>query len=212
MFNFNAQQIFVIQPENAGGGIVSLLLSLDSSTASLEFKNISVESKLNHWNNHILVSNNKDAHLYNFLNFGSSSHANLINQADFCNRYIHKSHFYELDYLNEDKKNLLLSTMLGEKKSIGIYFTDECVKKILELRPETGPIDYYQKWIYANQKKLLLDFFGISTIHHFSFSDLLVKDMFIDHIKYCKELLDLDLDIDTVGQIITQWHKSINVI
>jgi hypothetical protein len=210
MFNFNAQQIFVVQPRNSGGGIVSFLLSLDSSTASLNFKNISVKDKLTHWNDHILVNKDKDAHLYNFLNFGSPLHTNFITQADFCNRYIHKNHFFELDYLTEDKKNPLISAMVGEKKSIGIYFTDECIKKILALRPSTEKIDYYQKWVYANQKKLLSEFFEISTLHHFSFSDLLVKDTFIDHIKYCKELLDLDLNIDVAEKIITQWHTSIN--
>jgi hypothetical protein len=209
MFNFNAQQIFVVQPRNAGGGIVSLLLSLDSSTASLNFKNISVDKKLDAWNNHLLLTDKNDAHVYDFLNFGSNSHTTRIDQADFCNRYIHKNHFFELDEINQYKQNTLLLKMTEEKKSIGIFLTDACVDALLELRPTTTPIDFYQKWIYANQKKLLLDFFGIDTIHYFSFLELLNKDLFIDHIKYCKDLLDLDLDIDMAEKIISQWYANI---
>ena len=209
MFNFNAEQIFVVQPRNAGGGIVSLLLSLDSSTANLNFKNISVDEKLNTWNNHLSQNVGKDAHVYDFLNFGSNLHNTGIEQADFCNRYIHKNHFYELDEINQDKQHALLLKMTGDKKSVGIYLTDRCVEALLEIRPSTMTVDLYQKWVYANQKKLLLDFFGINTMHHFSFSDLLDKDLFIDHIKYCKDLLDLDLDIGVAEKIILQWYATI---
>jgi hypothetical protein len=210
MFNFDAEQIFVVQPRNAGGGIVSLLLSLDSSTANLNFRNTSVNEKLNAWNDHLSSNVKKDAHVYDFLNFGSNSHNIGIDQADSCNRYIHKNHFFELDEINQDKQSALLLKMTGAKKSVGIYLTDACVDALLDIRPSTTPIDFYQRWIYTNQKKLLLDFFGITTIHHFSFLELLNRDIFIDHIKYCKDLLDLDLDIDVAEKIILQWYAIIS--
>jgi hypothetical protein len=209
MFNYNAQQIFIVQPRNTGGGILSFILSLDSSTASLNFKNIPISKKLDDWNAHLSNPSNT-AHLYDFINFNSPNHNTNVEQADSCQKYIHKHHFFELDYINNDKQNPQLLKM-PNKSAIGIYLSESCVEKLMELRSYTIPIDFYQRWVYSNQEKLLSSFFNINTLHHFKFLDLLDKDTFIDHIKYCKDLLDSDLDIDIAEKIILQWYQLLNI-
>ena len=180
MFNYAADQIFVIQPRGCGGGILSLLLSLDSRTASLNFQNKTVVSKIDDWQK-FCQRTTKDAHIYGFVNFAASEHTKNIASADNSHRYIHKLHYYELDAINADKRNPLLSQMHGNKSSVGIYLTDQCESTLLRLRPTLPSIDYYQKWIYANQAKLLPEFFDISSVHVLSFSEMLNLDAFLDH-------------------------------
>ena len=208
MFNFAAEQIFVVQPRNTGGGILSLLLSFDSLSASINFQNVSIQQKLSTWKQHLnkLVSN---AHMHGHINFCSPAHNSLIESADFSNRYIHKLHFYEL--MSDDSK-ILLHQMLGRKMSVGIYLTEKCAEKLMQLRPHTDTIDYYQLWVYSNQKKLLLDYFGIESVHTWAFSDMLDADIFMDHLKYCEQCLELELDQNLCYQVIKDWldmlHRS----
>lgn len=209
MFNYSAEQIFVIQPHNTCGGLLSFLLSLDSQTSTIDFKKISLQNKLNLWQDYVKKTTISDAHLAGFVNVGSANHTHNIHNADFCNRYIHKNHFYELDSLNDNKCHPFLDQLTGEKKSIGIYLTDNCIEKLLALRPNTSNIDFYQKWVYSNQKILLKEFYGISTLHYFSYSEVLDKDMFIDHLTYCKDLLNLDINIDISATLIDQWYRII---
>jgi len=205
MFNYNAEQIFVVQPRSAGGDILAFLLSLDNTTASLDFKKIAYKDKLATWSD--FVNQTPDnAHVVGHVNISHSGHFRNIDSADFCQRYIHKNHFYELEGLCSKNADVLES-MLGPKKSIGIYLTDNCVSKILEFRPYTPNIDFYQKWVYANQKKLLKEFFNIDSLHFFSFAEMLDIDLFLDHLKYCKDLLSLDLDLDQTKLIILQWYE-----
>lgn len=214
MFNYNATQIFVIQPRQAGGGILSFLLSLDSKTSSLNFKNISIEQKLKDWQQHI-DRKSDTAHLYEFCNLGQDLHAANIQSADWCERYVHKQHFYELDFINNNKQQPFLTQVTGKKQSVGIYLTDECIKKIkyIESRNQSrgtpGEIDFYQKWVYSNQKQLLKSFYNIETVHYFSFSDMLDCELLLDHLQYCKDILELDIDLNVSKEIIKQWYNQI---
>lgn len=209
MFNYSADQIFVVQPRGCGGGVLSLLLSLDSKTASLNFKHKDVTSKIGDWQN-FCANHVKDAHVYGFVNFNAHKHRHNIKVADHCQRYVHKLHYFELDALNQDKLHPLLLQMQGPKRSIGIYLTDQCQSTLENLRPDLPPIDFYQKWIYANQSRLLPDFFGIDSLHNFSFSEMLDLEVFIDHLAYCRDILDLDIDINQSRSIIQQWYGIIN--
>jgi hypothetical protein len=205
MFNFDAEQLFVVQPRSAGGGILAFILSLDSATASLDFKQLSVDNKIKAWNDFINGAPD-NAHVVGHVNLSHGTHLANIAAADSCSRYVHKNHFYELDGLCEHNADLL-TKMHGAKKSIGIYLTDRCIEKILEFRPFTPHVDYYQKWVYANQNKLLAAFYDITSLHHFSFSDMLDIDTFLDHLHYCKDLLDLDIDLSIAKQISLQWYQ-----
>ena len=201
MFNFAADQLFVIQPRNTGGGILSLLLSFDTQSASINFQNISTHQKLSLWNQHLKNTVN-NAHMHGHINFCSPAHTELINSADSSGRYVHKLHFHEL--MSGDNKNLL-SQMTGKKNSVGIYLTEDCTEKLMQLRPHTDSIDYYQLWVYSNQKKLLLDYFDIKSMHTLAFSDMLDANLFMDHLKYCEQCLKLDLDQDLCYQVINDW-------
>lgn len=209
MFNFAAEQIFVLHPRSAGGGILAFLLSLDTHTSTLDFKKTPLNKKIAQWQNFIAGDPN-DAHLVGFVHVSHPAHLNNITTADHCDRYIHKNQFYELDGLCEHSPRLL-PQMTGEKKSVGIYLTPQCVSKIIELRPQTPPIDFYQMWVYSNQKQFLQQFYDISSVHCFSFSEMLDQDQFLDHVKYCKDILSLDIDLDTARTIITQWYKIIKL-
>lgn len=208
MFNYHAQQIFVVQPRSAGGGILAFLLSLDSDTASLDFRSKTLGEKLQDWDL-FLSGNPSDAHCYGFCNFGHNTHTENIIAADHCQRYVHKHHFYELDYVNERKRNPLLDQVKANKSGIGIYLTDTCIDIIKSLRPSTPDMDFYQRWIYSNQQKLLPDFFGINCLHTLPFCDLLNLNTFVDHLAYCKEILRMDTDIDLFRPIILQWYLTI---
>jgi hypothetical protein len=201
MFNFAADQLFVVQPRNTGGGILSLLLSFDTLCASINFQNSSTQQKLALWDQH-LKNTVVNAHMHGHINFCSPVHNELINSADSSSRYIHKLHFHEL--MSEDSKNLLIQ-MTGKKSSVGVYLTEDCADKLMQLRPHTDIIDYYQLWIYSNQKKLLLDYFDIESMHTWAFSDMLDANLFMDHLKYCEQCLKLDLDQDLCYRIINDW-------
>lgn len=206
MFNFDAQQIFVLHPRQAGGGIVSSILSLDLNSAALNFKNLSVEQKTQHMFDHFQREHaTPNAHPYNFINFGQDSHLALVNDADFNQRYFHKLHFYEL--FDENNKKLLVK--MPNKLAVGISYTSKCIARIDAIRKLKYPVDYYQKWIYDNQKSLLPEYFGIDCKHTIEFSDLLDLTKFLDHICYCCEVFDLDLDLGTAQQLILAWHKEI---
>lgn len=208
MFNDHAQQIFVVQPRSAGGGILAFLLTLDSDTASLDFRSLTLADKLNDWNL-FLSSGPGNAHCYGFCNFGHKLHTENIAFADHCRRYVHKHHFYELDYVNESKKHPLLDQVYGDKSAIGIYLTDACIDAIKSLRPSTPYIDFYQRWIYANQQKLLTDFYGVNCLHTLPFRDLLNPGAFMDHLAYCTQILCMDTDKDLFRPIILQWYATI---
>lgn len=209
MFNYSADQIFVMQPRGCGGGILSLLLSLDSKSASLNFKHKDVTSKIDDWQNfnRYRVDN---AHVYGFVNFGANEHSHNIKVADHCQRYIHKLHYFELDAENQTKRHPWLAKIHGPKRSIGIYLTDKCQSTLENLRPDLPPIDFYQKWIYANQSKLLPVFFDIESMHQISFSEMLDLEVFVDHLRYVRDILDLDIDIEQSRSIIQQWYRIIN--
>jgi hypothetical protein len=201
MFNFAADQLFVVQPRNTGGGILSLLLSFDTLCAGINFQNISTQQKLLQWKQH-LNNTVANAHMHGHINFCSPAHNELIHSADSSDRYVHKLHFHEL--LSEDSKNLLIQ-ITGKKNSVGIYLTEDCAEKLMQLRPHTDSIDYYQLWVYNNQKKLLLDYFDIESMHTLAFSDMLDANLFMDHLKYCEQCLKLDLDQDLCYQVINDW-------
>ena len=207
MFNYDARQIFVVQPRNTGGGITSILLTLDTQTANVGLKNISKAEKIQAWQN-FTAQTPITAHVYGFNNFGHERHLQNLASADSSTRYVHKHHFYELDYLNNNKKHALLDQM-SDKQAVGIYLTEECVDKLYKIRPNTVPVDFYQRWIYSNQRMLLPTFFGIKCKHVWSFSEMLDTDKFLDHIMYCKELFDLDTDPDLYARVIRDWHTII---
>jgi hypothetical protein len=209
MFNYNAEQILVVQPRNAGGGILSFLLSLDSITADITYKEKTVNEKITNWKSYVASPTSaKNAHINGFLNFGHSDQIKNINRADYCNRYIHKCHFFELDG-DKNNKHTLLYKLIGPKKSIGIYLTDKCINNLLLLRPTTPAVDFYQQWVYSNQKILLDKFYDIKCQHTFSFSEMLNINLFMDHLTYCNEVLELDLNIDIAKCLIQEWYTII---
>ena len=209
MFNYSARQIIVLHPAGTGGGLLSFLLSLDSRASSLDFKNKSVDEKIKDWNC-FTQTKASTAHLYGFINWGHLLHKQNIENANHSDTYVHKCHFYELQGNEIDNnRHPLLNEIVGEKISIGIYLTDECADQLVKIRPNTPPIDFYQKWVYSNQVNLMRDFFGINTVHHFPYSDMLVQDKLIEHIDYCKSLLSLDLDLDRARIIIDQWRTRV---
>jgi len=206
MFDYQSHHLFVIAPRNAGGGLLSLLLSLDTDTASLDFKKKTLDQKIRDWEDFFLCHNG-NSHLYGFLNVSQSAHTVALSQADACDRYIHKCHFYELDAVSTTKRNPLLESITGSKQAVGIYLTESCVEKLQTIRPQTPMIDLYQRWIYANQRSLLSDFYAIESLHLISFSDMMDQDILIDNLKYCQDLFRLDTDLDTYRSIISQWYQ-----
>jgi hypothetical protein len=207
MFNYNAQQVFVLQPVNTGGGLLSFLLSLDTETATLDFKNVSVDEKINSWNDYTNpTATVTHAHLYGNINIGKPDHQMYIAQGKYADRYIHKCHFYEL-FSPENQQ--LVSLMGNNKISIGIYLTPECVDTLQKIRINTPPVDLYQLWMYNNQQKLLHDFWGIKSIHTFPFIDMLDTTRLLDHVTYCRDLLNLDLNLDLCKTVIQAWQQKI---
>jgi hypothetical protein len=218
MFNYNARQVFVPHPFGTGAGILSFLLSLDSSTAALNFKATSTEEKLTQWNRHLKgidtnidrTHDNTNAHLYDFINVGSANYIDNIQTADYCSTYVHKGHFYEFEHYQKNFQNSIFNKPNGELVSIGIYLTSACVERLCDIRPRlSNQINYYQQWIYSNQVKLMKDWFNVDTLHHFTFSEMLNEELFVDHIVYCKDILRLDIDIKTVRSIINEWHSKV---
>lgn len=206
MFNYDAQQVFVIHPRSTGGGIVSFLLSLGSNTASIDMRDMTTQAKLARWQE-FLKSDPENSHMSGFVNFGHPEHAQCIENADHCGRYVHKCHFYELDHPSGNHP--LLQRLSADRPSIGIYVTDQCVDRLLGIRPNTPPADYYQTWVYSKQANLLKTFYGISSLHTFSFSEMLDIDVFLDHLKYCNDLLDIDTSLDLYRSVIQQWYRSV---
>lgn len=204
-FDFQADQIFVVAPRNTGGGILSLLISLDSNTASLDFRHKTLAEKILDWNRH--TANSKgNSHLYGRMNFGHPDHVTAMHNADRCARYVHKCHFFELDGVSETQRHPLLDKITGGKQSIGIYLTDACIEKLLSIRPQTPQIDWYQLWVYNKQKSLLADFYEVDCRHVLPFSHMLEPDTLIDHVKYCRDVLALNIDSDILASVIHQWH------
>lgn len=201
MFDYAAKQIFVLQPRNTGGGILSLLLSFDQNIASIDFKKKTLQQKIDEWNKHA-TNPGWTSHVHGHINFGGDSHDRLIDVADSCSCYIHKLHFFE--FLG-NRNQRLLELMSGQRQSVGIYLTDQCVDHLTQLRPQTEPIDYYQLWVYSNQRRILDQWFDIESMHVWPFSDMLQVDTFMDHIKYCEECLGLDLPHDLCVDTIKKW-------
>lgn len=200
-------------PAGTGGGMLSFLLSLDSSAAALNFKSSSVEEKLAQWNKHLSVmqsSSNRNAHPYDFVHISSENYINNIETADYCSTYVHKGMFYEFENYRVNFQNTLFDRSEGELLSVGIYLTSECVEKMRIVRPYYfDDINYYQRWVYSNQVKLMKDLFNVNTVHHFAFSDMLDENLFVEHVQYCKDILQLDIDMDTVCSLIKEWHSNI---
>jgi len=203
MFNYQARQIFVIHPRNAGGGLLAYLFSLDSRAAAINFKKQSLEEKLRDWYDFV-QRRSGNAHVHGFINFGHNLYMENVAQADHCDCYVHKSHFYEMF----ENQNSLLQ-MMPHKESIGLYLTENCIEQLVRFRPNTPKIDYYQMWVYANQKSLLQNYFSINCRHWFTFSDLLNLDRVMDHLAYCRDLFTLDTDLAVYSQIIKQWYTLI---
>jgi hypothetical protein len=207
MFNYNAQQVFVLQPVNTGGGLLSFLLSLETKTATLDLKCASINEKINNWNNYTNpTATVTHAHLYGDINIGKPDHQMCIDQGEYADRYIHKCHFYEL-FSPENQQ--LVASLGSNKVSIGIHLTPGCVDTLQKIRVNTPLIDLYQLWMYNNQQKLLHDFWNIKSIHAFPFIDMLDTTRLLDHVSYCRELLSLDLNLDLCKNIIQAWQQKI---
>lgn len=209
MFNYQSRQIFVVQPRNTGGGIVSFMLSLDSRSANTKFKASTLDLKMGDWNNFI-AKKPPTAHVNGFINFGHDRYLANLADADGCERYVHKHHFYELDYVNSAKKHSLLDLML-DKQAVGIYLTEQCIDRLYKIRPQTKIVDFYQTWVYSNQTKLLKDFYNIDCRHTWSFSEMLDNKTFMDQLMYCQEIFDLDTDPDLYVKVIKDWHEMLSI-
>lgn len=207
MFNYQARQIFVIHPRNAGGGILSFLFSLDKQTASINFKHESLKKKLNDWNNFV-DSKASNAHAHGFLNLGHPDYLTNIAQADRCDTYIHKTHFYEI-YADAHNPNINVLEKMSNKQGVGIYLTERCIDALVRIRPNTPCVDLYQLWIYAHQSKLLETFYGITCRHVFPFVELLDINFFMDHLIYCKDIFNFDTGLDTYQKVVQQWYSLI---
>ena len=209
MFNFEAQQIFVVHPHHGGGGIVSAILSLDKSTAALNLQNLSSQQKAQNLLHYFEYPKSSvfhvNAHPYGHINFAMAGQLQLIEQAESAYRYVHKTHFYNLF----DTKAQQLLQKMPQKFSVGIVFTDECIIKVHTIRKFKQRIDHYQKWIYDNQKTLLPQYFGIDCKHTIEFRDLLEENNFLDHILYCCKLFDLEINMSLAKNLIQEWHKKL---
>jgi hypothetical protein len=95
------------------------------------------------------------------------------------------------------------------KVSVGIYFTPDCVDILKKIRAKSPAIDLYQLWMYNNQQKLLHEFWSIKSIHTLPFVDMLDTTRLIDHVSYCNDLLNLDLNLDLCKNIIEIWQQKI---
>ena len=181
-----------------------MLLSLDINTASLNFKNLSIEEKVNDWNTFI-ERRHFDAHLYGFSNIGQPFYYQFKDEADNSSRYIHKAHFFEIF-------NDRIDMLTGPKKSVGIYFGQDCVENLLKSRPwiKNGvPIDIYQTWVYSHQFDLLKHFYGITSVHMIPYSDMLDVDKLCQHIEHIAPILNLQIDMDICRKIIIDWQTII---
>lgn len=213
MFNYAADHTLVLHPRNAGGAVLAFMLSLDSHTADLRFRQASLQQKLQVWyqwqqnKTQDSRSIHSTAHAYGCINFNRELHHECIAQAHPAPRYVHKGHFFEL--LSDTGPVPLLSQLTGVCRSIGIYLTPRCVERLQQLRPYNESVDWYQMWIYANQRSIMPEYFKVQSLHHFSFSEMLDLDLFQDHVKYCKDLLELDIDMDVCRDVIQQWHRSV---
>jgi hypothetical protein len=194
------------------------LLSLDDQTAFVNFKKLSVAEKLQVWNKHVDASST-NAHSIGFYNVNSNNHVKYIADADYCERYVHKCHFYELDGPTDfykvdglqDKKQIsFLNNVTGSKKSIGIYLTDNCIDQLEQIRTHIPPSNCYQTWVYRNQARLLKEFYNINSVHTFSFTDMLDVNVLIDHLKYCQDRLDLSISVDKSREVVLQWYQLLN--
>ena len=201
MFNNSSEHLFTIAPRGTGGGILSMVLSLDPDTAALNFKNLSVEQKVNDWNK-FMERRHFDAHLYGFSNIGQPFYYQFKDEADDCKRYIHKAHFFEI----YDER---IDMLTGPKKSVGIYFGEGCVDRLLSVRPwmkTSPPIDLYQIWVYNHQFDLLKQFYNITPVHMITFSDMLDSNKFCQHIEHSANVLNLTIDMDMCQKILTDWY------
>jgi len=214
MFNYAADHVIVLHPRSAGGAVLSFLLSLDARTHDLRFQQATLEQKLHAWQSWQQQTSAKEigsihanAHAYGCINFNREPHHAAIDQADWGERYVHKCHFFEL--LSENGPVPLLEKLTGSVSSVGVYVTPGCVERIQQLRPYTEPIDWYQMWIYANQRSIMPNYFGIKSLHHFSFSEMLDRDLFLDHVRYCGDVLSLSLDLDVCSHVIEDWHRGV---
>lgn len=208
MFNRSAEQIFVLHPWGAGGGIISAILSLDNQTAALNFKDYPVEDKFQQIINH-LDDKSDDAHAYGFLHFTSKPYLYALLDADSKERYIQKGHLYEL--FSPEAKIFLDS--MPNKKSIGVSISERDMEQLIKIRsnidaPAT-PYNLYQQWMYNNQKTLLPEYFGINCLHTIEFNDLLDQEKFLDHMMYCVEILNLNINMDLVKIIISKWQNKL---
>lgn len=203
MIDSNRINHIVVHPRYAGGGILAAVLSLDSRTADLSFTRAEPQEKYLRMMEHLqgTVSN---AHAYGNVNIANEDWYRNLEFADDCERYVHKGQFHAM----WGERNRQALDSLHNKKAIGIYLTDQCVEALNQLRPNTRPdIDYYQTWVYSNLSTLLPNYIGIQCLHTMPFIDLLSIDRIMEHIGYCQELLDLDVDLDWARTLAQTWQN-----
>lgn len=210
MFNYGARQLFVIHPYQGGGSIFTSILSLDPGTAALNLKKLTVDEKLTAISSQLADPTTVNAHVYGLMHFMTETYRERIRDANSSDRYVHHGHFYEL-FSDESQHEL---KKMSNKIAIGINYTEDCVKQLRELSRgnDYNQIDhYYQMWIYNNLKTLLPTYFNIDCFHTINFSDLLNLDKFLDHLKFCSDELDLEINETTAKDLIIAWHKKLKV-
>jgi hypothetical protein len=130
MFNYAAQQVFVIHPFGAGGGIVNAIFSLSTTCAALDFKLTSLDQKIQTLSHQLEDNNYNHAHAYGFVNIGSKNWCNNLPTADLANVYIHKGHFYELTADNVQQE----LTRMPNKVAVAISLGSQCNKNLRKIR------------------------------------------------------------------------------
>lgn len=212
MFNYEARQLFIVHPRGAGGGILANILSLDSKTAAQDLKNYDLDTKLDHIQNRLTNNQKKDAHPYGLINFMFPTYVNNVSSADWAERYVQKCHYFEL--FSDDARDML--ARMPNKVGIGLCYSQPCLEELKKLPRgndlvNDGYIHYYL-WIYNNLRTLLPTYFGINCIHTIEFRDLLDLEKFLDHIRYISDELDLEIDLNTATELITEWHNKIRTV
>ena len=208
MFNYDAEQLLVLQPNATGGGLISFLLSLDSRCASVNFKKLSVEQKINDWNQWV-TTRPSNAELYGWANFGSEEFKNNLQNADSCDSYVWKCHFLELDH--PEHPHPILQKFSQPIRSVGIFVTDQCLEKLNTYRGNNHRVgaDYYEKWVYSNQKMILKHWLNVECVRAIRFLEMLDLDNFTEYMYWIYKDLDLTIDMKITRQAISDWHSML---
>jgi hypothetical protein len=217
MFNNDARHLFVIHPRQSGGGILATVLSLDTRTAALNFKNLSVEQKAQDSRRVLIDPMSINAHVYyGITHFMHTGFRSAYEEADHSERYVHKCHVYEM--LSDEAKQQLM--IMPNKIAVGMSYTENCIEELRKL-PRGAFLNrqdadnhsrwdrHYTNWIYSNLDTMLPTYFGINMLHSVEFSDLLKLDRFMDHVQYISDELDLDIDNDIAASLILAWQQKL---